>query len=48
MVVDAKDDAALAFYRHHGFTAFASAAMSLYLPLAQAARAMGFAPKERG
>ena len=35
MVVDAKDDAAVAFYRHHGFVPFASAAMSLYLPLAE-------------
>ena len=35
MVVDAKDDAAVAFYRHHGFVPFASVAMSLYLPLAE-------------
>ena len=38
VVVDAKDDTAVAFYRHHGFIAFASAPMSLYLPLAEAAR----------
>jgi ribosomal protein S18 acetylase RimI-like enzyme len=41
IVVDAKDDAAAAFYKHHGFVAFASAPKSLYLPLNEAARAMG-------
>lgn len=41
VVVDAKDASAIAFYRHHGFLAFASAPMSLYLPLATAARALG-------
>ena len=35
MVVDAKDDAAVAFYRHHGFVPFASVAIGLYLPLAE-------------
>jgi len=45
IVVDAKDDAAVAFYKHHGFIAFASATMSLYLPLAKAAHAMGLDPK---
>lgn len=43
IVVDAKDDAAMEFYKHHGFIAFTSAPMTLYLPLAQAARAMGLA-----
>jgi ribosomal protein S18 acetylase RimI-like enzyme len=38
MVVDAKDTAAVAFYRHHGFTAFDSVANTLYLPLAEVAR----------
>jgi GNAT superfamily N-acetyltransferase len=38
IVVDAKDDAAAAFYRHHSFIPFASTPMSLYLPLAEAAR----------
>jgi GNAT superfamily N-acetyltransferase len=38
MVVDAKDEPGAAFYRHHGFEAFASVPMSLYLPLAEAAR----------
>jgi GNAT superfamily N-acetyltransferase len=38
MVVDAKDESGVAFYRHHGFEAFASVPMSLSLPLAEAAR----------
>ena len=41
IVVDAKDDTAVAFYKHHGFTSFASAPMSLYLPLAEAAKQLG-------
>ena len=41
VVVDAKDDAAAAFYSHHGFTVFTSAPMSLYLPIAEAAKALG-------
>jgi GNAT superfamily N-acetyltransferase len=41
IVVDAKDDRAVAFYKHHGFIAFASAPMTLFLPLAEAARALG-------
>ena len=40
IVVDAKDDAAVAFYLHYGFVAFASAPMSLYLPLAEAAKSL--------
>jgi ribosomal protein S18 acetylase RimI-like enzyme len=44
VVVDAKDDAAAAFYRHHGFIPFATAPMSLYLPLAEFARSMGLKP----
>jgi ribosomal protein S18 acetylase RimI-like enzyme len=44
MVVDAKDDAAVAFYKHHGFVAFASAPMTLYLPLADAAKQLGLTP----
>lgn len=32
-------------YNHHGFIGFASATMSLYLPLAKAAHAMGLDPK---
>ena len=41
VVVDAKDDAAVAFYKHLGFTAFVSAPMSMYLPLAEAAKQLG-------
>jgi GNAT superfamily N-acetyltransferase len=43
MIVDAKDDAAAQFYLHHGFRRFASRPMSLYLPLAEAARRLGAA-----
>jgi ribosomal protein S18 acetylase RimI-like enzyme len=38
LIVDAKDEAALGFYDHLGFHRFASRPMSLYLPLAEAAR----------
>lgn len=34
LLVDAKDEAAATFYRHHGFTAFEQQALTLYLPLA--------------
>jgi GNAT superfamily N-acetyltransferase len=34
LVVDAKDEQAESFYRHHGFVAFGSAPRSLILPLA--------------
>ena len=43
VVVDAKDDGAAAFYRHHGFIPFASVPESLYLPLAEARRRLGIA-----
>jgi ribosomal protein S18 acetylase RimI-like enzyme len=33
LVVDAKDDSAEAFYRHHGFGAFGSLPRQLFLPL---------------
>jgi ribosomal protein S18 acetylase RimI-like enzyme len=33
LVVDAKDDHAEAFYRHHGFSAFGSLPRQLFLPL---------------
>jgi ribosomal protein S18 acetylase RimI-like enzyme len=33
LIVDAKDENAVAFYRHHGFQAFASRPHSLFLPL---------------
>jgi ribosomal protein S18 acetylase RimI-like enzyme len=34
LIVDAKDEPAAAFYRHHGFVALPSAALRLFLPLA--------------
>jgi len=34
LVVDAKDDDAVSFYRHHGFQVFAGRPFSLFLPLA--------------
>ena len=36
LLVDAKDDAAVAFYRHHGFIALPETPRSLFLPLATA------------
>jgi GNAT superfamily N-acetyltransferase len=33
LIVDAKDDAAAAFYAHFGFNRFVDAALALYLPL---------------
>jgi GNAT superfamily N-acetyltransferase len=38
MIVDAKDESAVQFYRHHGFEAFLSAPMLLYLPLNEVAK----------
>lgn len=35
VVVDAKDDTAVAFYERHGFTAFASAPRVLFLPVTE-------------
>ena len=34
LMVDAKDEAAAAFYRHHGFIALPDTPLSLFLPLA--------------
>jgi ribosomal protein S18 acetylase RimI-like enzyme len=34
LMVDAKDDAAAAFYRHHGFIALPDSRLTLFLPLA--------------
>ena len=34
LVVDAKDDVATAFYRHHGFIALPDTSLTLFLPLA--------------
>ncbi len=38
MIVDAKEDAAAAFYRHHGFIALPDSPLTLFLPLAIVAR----------
>lgn len=38
LMVDAKDDAAASFYRHHGFIAMPSHPMTLFLPLATVRR----------
>jgi ribosomal protein S18 acetylase RimI-like enzyme len=38
LLVDAKDESAAAFYRHHGFAALASRPHTLFLPLATAAK----------
>jgi ribosomal protein S18 acetylase RimI-like enzyme len=40
LIVDAKDDAAVAFYEHHQFRRFASRPQSLFLPLATALQAL--------
>ena len=40
LVVDAKDDAAVAFYEHLEFRRFVSRPMSLYLPIATVLKAM--------
>ena len=39
LIVDAKNDAAVAFYRRHGFRAIAGLPRTLFLPLASARRA---------
>ena len=44
VVVDAKDDDAAAFYRHHKFVALQSQPRTLYLPIAQAAKELGLSP----
>jgi ribosomal protein S18 acetylase RimI-like enzyme len=38
LMVEAKDEAAAAFYRHHGFIALPDSVLSLFLPLATAQR----------
>jgi ribosomal protein S18 acetylase RimI-like enzyme len=40
LVVDAKDEEAVAFYKHHGFRRFASKPASLFLPIATALQAL--------
>jgi ribosomal protein S18 acetylase RimI-like enzyme len=39
VIVDAKDDAAIAFYRHHGFLDLNAQERTLFVPLAQFAKA---------
>jgi ribosomal protein S18 acetylase RimI-like enzyme len=41
LLVDAKDAAAAAFYRHHGFIGLPDSPLSLFLPLATARVALG-------
>ena len=41
LAVDAKDDKAAAFYRHHGFSAFASNPLQLIAPLATFRKLLG-------
>lgn len=38
LIVDAKDEGAVAFYRHHGFIALPDAPLTLFLPLATVQR----------
>lgn len=40
LVVDAKDEAAMHFYRHHGFVALPDSPLTLFLPLATARKAL--------
>ena len=40
LLVDAKNDGAVAFYQHHGFMSLASQPRTLFLPLATAAKAL--------
>lgn len=40
LLVDAKSDAAVAFYEHHGFRRLANAPRTLFLPLATAEKAL--------
>jgi ribosomal protein S18 acetylase RimI-like enzyme len=40
LIVDAKDDAAIAFYEHLGFRRFASKPRTLFLPIATALKAL--------
>ncbi|MER8590204.1 MULTISPECIES: GNAT family N-acetyltransferase [unclassified Mesorhizobium] len=41
LIVDAKDDQAVAYYRRHGFTSFQSRPLSLFLPIATALKLFG-------
>lgn len=44
LIVDAKDESAVAFYQHLGFRPFTSRSMSLYLPVATALKALASLP----
>ncbi len=44
LIVDAKDEAAIAFYQHHEFRRFASKPASLFLPIATALQALQAKP----
>jgi ribosomal protein S18 acetylase RimI-like enzyme len=50
--VDAKNDRAIAFYKHHGFRALASQPRTMFLPLVTAQKALrksaALAKTERG
>lgn len=47
LVVDAKDDSAAAFYRHHGFIPFHGAPRTLFLPFATARKCMSLRRPDR-
>jgi ribosomal protein S18 acetylase RimI-like enzyme len=46
LIVDAKDDNAVAFYEHHQFRRFSSRPQSLFLPLATALQALRAAARD--
>jgi ribosomal protein S18 acetylase RimI-like enzyme len=46
LVVDDKDEKAVAFYQHHGFRRFASKPASLFLPIATALQALNTKPNQ--
>lgn len=48
LIVDAKDDAAAAFYRHHGLIALPLSPSTLFLPLATSRNAAGTASAPAG
>lgn len=48
LIVDAKDDKAAAFYRHHGLIALQSDPLTLFLPLATAAGLAGREERSAG
>jgi ribosomal protein S18 acetylase RimI-like enzyme len=47
LMVDAKDEAAAAFYRHHGFIALPDSPLTLFVPLAVVTHALKAANKAR-